>query len=135
MLSPILKAAFLSGLFVAPAADSVDQNSTFFTESQICQSIISTVIDRDPKTMRTEKVDDNIVTVLFIRPEDGQKWRYQCQLDGLHARWWSEGETWQQAQDNSEITYTTLRDKLYIVETFKNGSINSRTFKLGQYGM
>ncbi len=135
MISPILRATFLSVFFVAQPVGAGSHDTVFFTKSQICQSIIATVIDRGPETMQTDKVSGDIVHITYTSSDDGRQWHYSCKLQEPHAFWISEGEDWSEAEGNSKVTYSTLRDKLYIVEKFRDGSFNSRSFKLGQYGI
>lgn len=61
-------------------------DTTTYSSKNLCKAAISAQFSKPIKIIKTSKTGV-INELYYIRPDDGKKWRYACQLDGENIVW------------------------------------------------
>ena len=116
------------------AASSVGASDSTFTEAQLCQAGIGTLMGRDPKIIKVTKQHKGIVSLYYIRRDDGTKWSYRCKIEGSNVVWASDTGRWRTHPLDERISYRTNGKSLEIIQNYSDGSSTKKSFTPAQIG-
>jgi hypothetical protein len=123
--------------FTTPSLTSVESQpapSPPFSVAQICKAGIGLVMGRDPLTMDARELT-GLVTLSYVRSDDGTRWSYRCRLDGDRIIWASDTGRWRTHPLDGVLQYTVSEHgSLLITESYSDGSSRSRTFSTSGLG-
>lgn len=115
------------------ATSALAQDSSF-SGPQICKATIAMIMGRDPSIIRTDRVENGVVYLSYVRPDDGTRWTYRCRIDGKRVLWGSVDGRWRDHPDDEVVTYAVRGGQLHIEERYSDGSANQESFSLEQLG-
>ena len=103
-----------------------------FSDPQICKAAIAHLMGRPPESIRA-RIHGEIVSLSYVRADDGTRWTYRCKVEGLRVIWASApAGRWRTDPADETITYRTLGGpglpRLEIEEAFSDGSSSTETF-------
>ena len=130
----ILHSSFLFALvgFLPVFTIGADLDIGKFTTQHVCKATISIVMGKNPTIMKTDRIDDNIVYVSYVRPDDGKHWAYRCKLENSNVIWGSDTGRWRTHSSDSKITFSVSGNNLDISEIYSDGSTKQESFTLQQ---
>lgn len=116
--SIIRKAAFTIIIFCL----SYEAKSIEFTTEQICKAGIASMYKRDPKTIKTTTLSENIVKIEYQRPQDKKMFSYKCRLVDNSIQTYDtslNGARWYGSEpSDSKLMYLKKNDRLIIRDIF-----------------
>ena len=92
--------------------------------NEICRAAIGVLMQHDPSTIKTDKFDQGISYLSYVRPDDGTLWTYRCKVLGNQVNWASDVGRWRTDMLDEQLTYELDQDRqnLKIKLTFTDGS-------------
>ncbi len=109
-----------------------DSKQTSFSNSQICKAGIATMMGRDPKIMRIERIQDSIIYLSYTRQDDGKDWAYRCKIEGDKVIWSSDTGRWMTNSMDSQITFSISGNMLKVIEWLSGDLVGEESFILSQ---
>ena len=120
-----------------PSLTSIENEpapSSPFSVSQICKAGIGLLMGRDPLTMDARE-HERLVTLSYVRSDDGTRWSYRCRLGGDRVIWASDTGRWRTHPLDGVLQYTVGEDgTLRVTESFSDGSSRSKAFSASELG-
>lgn len=118
----------------SPTVHSQPQAIGSFTKEHICRATIAAIMGRDPRIIRVDNVNGEVVYTSYVRPDDGTHWANRCQVDQTTQSivWAADGGRWRTDPLDERITYSVNGTTLTIVQQFSDGSASEDAFTLEQ---
>lgn len=115
-----------------PAKDEVNPQL-----GKICKATAAITFGREYKIMKLDQLDtDGIAYVHYNRPSDNSRWAIKCKLDGYQVIWASNNPNntgrWRNDPLDGKIHYSISRNRLTMIQTFSDGSVDSKTYDVEQ---
>ena len=102
-----------------------------FKESQICKAAISTIMGRDPTSMKIKQSQNSAVIVSYKR-DDGNNYSYKCKTEGKNIIWGNQSGRWRTNKFDSKVSFTVQGNNIEIKDQFNDGSSSKKSFTYEQ---
>lgn len=96
---------------------------------RVCSAAIAAEMFRPIDIIKTNKVDNNVVHLSYIREDDNTKWRYLCKLSQNKVLWAVPGGRWRNHPADTFITYELKGEQVIINRKHSDGSQSTKTYK------
>ena len=113
--------ASLAATPTAAAEPSVGQEG-------ICKAAVAAMMGRDPKIMKIDRRDGDIVHLSYIRTDDGTRWSYRCRLEGDRVIWASDTGRWRTDPADEKILFSINAKGVTITQAWTDGSKSTDTY-------
>ena len=113
---------------------SIAAESGDFSKSQICRATIGAIMGRDPKIIKMDKAEADVIHVSYIRANDGTAWNQRCRIQGMKVIWATETGRWRDDPLDEVISYTVTPTTLTIRQKFSDGSSSAQSYTRAQLG-
>lgn len=101
---------------------------------KVCKATVASVFGRDHKTMKLEKIVDDVAFIHYVRPGDDTRWSVKCKLDGGRVIWASnnsdDSKRWRTDPLDDVIKYSIEDAMLTITQEYTDGSSSNDEYKL-----
>jgi len=105
------------------AADDTLSNSD---RGRACRAAIAVLMGRDVEIVTTDRIENRIAYVSYVRPDDGTHWAYRCRFSDNRVVWssvdGSEFGRWRDHAADETLVYTASVDTVSITELHADGS-------------
>ncbi len=105
-----------------------------FNTQQICRATIGTIMGRDPKIIKVNKVDADVIYLSYTRADDGSVWSQRCRIEGSKVIWATTTGRWREHPLDEVITYAVTPTALTINQKFSDGSTSAKSFTRADLG-
>lgn len=122
----------IASFYLFSISNLVLAEEILFSKVQICKACLATVMSKDPKIIKIDKNEGDIIYLSYIRPSDKKKWAYRCKLSGSRFIWASDTGRWRDSQYDSKVTYEISGELIKITDRFNDGSASSKSFTIKQ---
>lgn len=122
----ILRALLSFSLTSAAAFDAVAQEAS--ERAMICKAAVATVMGRDPAIIKIGQDGDEIVSLSYRRSGEQKLWSYRCKIVADRVIWAADPGRWRDHPQDERITYRADKVKIYIAETYGDGSKTEKSF-------
>lgn len=95
---------------------------------KICKATIAALMGRDPSIIKLDKISGEIIYLSYIRSDDQTKWSTKCRLDGNKVIWATDTGRWRIDPMDSKITFSVVKNTIYIEEKFDDSSSIKKSF-------
>lgn len=132
-----MKHLIQSALSIAALSTSLGSNAAEqakFSPQQICKAAIATIMGRDPKIIRVNKVDADVIYVSYTRADDGTLWSQRCRIDGAKVIWATSTGRWREHPLDEVITFASTPKTLTVSQKFSDGSSSAKSFTRAELG-
>ncbi|MGI4719421.1 MAG: hypothetical protein ACRYF6_13700 [Janthinobacterium lividum] len=119
-------------LICSPVSIAAEQKA--FSQAQICRATIGTVMGRDPKIVKIDKVDADDIYTSYRRKDDGTQWSNRCRVDVTRVYWATPTGRWRVHPLDEVITYSVTPTTLTIHRKFNDGSSLAKSYTHAQLG-
>ena len=117
-----------TALLASLAMSSAPGYATEFTPERICKAGIAAIMGRNPTSMRVTSNKSGVVSLYYIREDDGKKWSYKCRPEGQRIVWAADPGRWRNDPADEVIEYRNAGDSIEIVQKFGDGSSSNEKF-------
>lgn len=102
---------------------------------EICKATAAITFGREYKIMKLDRIDaDEVAYVHYYRPLDNSRWAIKCKLNGYQVIWASNNPNntgrWRDDPLDGELHYSISRNNLTMIQTFSDGSVDSKTYDI-----
>lgn len=102
------------------------------TNKELCKAGISILMGRDPRIMKIDSTDGEIVYLSYIRPDDRSLWSYRCKIEGNRIIWASSTGRWRTHPLDEVITFSVSGERLHLDQAYSDHSATKKTFTRAQ---
>ncbi|QCR35794.1 hypothetical protein [Nissabacter sp. SGAir0207] len=119
-----------------PAVDLPPADTGAFKPQHICKAAIASIMQRKVKGIKATKPNaQGVVYLSYQRPQDGERFAYQCKLSSDYVVWSEKGvqsDRWLGSGEvDSVVMFTVNGNSLKISELYVDSTIE-HTFKLSE---
>jgi hypothetical protein len=102
-----------------------------FTYEDVARYTMASVMGQTPKIIKATKNDD-LYYVSYTRKSDKQKFEYKIKFDDDKILWANIDGRWRDSKYDEKISFAENGDKLNIIQTFSDGSIDVQEYQKGE---
>jgi len=116
---------------VVKAEKSPKSMLTNFSNEDVARFAISSIMGQPSKTIKV-KNENGLYVVSYIRKSDSKKFDYKIKIDKETIVWASFDGRWRDSEYDERISFEESDNKLKIIQTFSDGSVDIKEYNKGQ---
>ncbi|WP_428232039.1 hypothetical protein [Flavobacterium sp.] len=102
-----------------------------FTYEDIARYTMASIMGQQPKIITAIK-KGNLYYVSYIRKSDKKRFDYKIKFDSTKILWSNIDGRWRDSQYDEKISFIEKNNKVFIIQTFSEGSKDIQEYKKGQ---
>lgn len=104
---------------------------TDFSNEDVARFAISSIMGQPSKTIKV-KNENGLYVVSYIRKSDSKKFDYKIKIDEEAIVWANLDGRWRDSEYDERISFEESDNKLKIIQTFSDGSVDIKEYKKGE---
>lgn len=104
---------------------------TNFSEEDVARYTIASIMEQPSKRIKV-RVENELYYVSYVRKSDSKKFDYKIKINGNTIVWANIGGRWRDSEYDERLSFEESDNKLKIIQTFSDGSVDSKEYKKGE---
>ncbi|WP_090996423.1 hypothetical protein [Pedobacter insulae] len=101
-----------------------------FSKSDVARFAISSIMGQSSKNIKVRS-ENELYYVSYMRKSDSKKFDYKIKIDGNTLVWANVDGRWRDGEYDERISFEETGNRLKIYQTFSDGSIEIKEYKIG----